>query len=353
ALVLAASFAQAPSARAATFTVTNLNDSGTGSFRQAILDANASAGADTIAFDIPGTGPHTIQPTSPLPTITDAVTIDGYSEPGAAVATNPPATLMIELDGTNAGAGADGLTITAAGSTVKGLVINRFSDKGIFITGGGATGNTIEGNYIGTDVTGEIDRGNGEGVTVFLPGATNTIGGSTTAARNVISGNGFAGVLLIATSGQVVRGNYIGTDDDGNTDLGNGNGVYTDGASGAVVGGTAAGARNVISGNDGDGITTNSSTVTIQGNLVGTDVTGAADLGNAGHGVSVFRCCTTPVSATVGGTAAGAANVIANNGGDGVAVTSSGAGFEPTVTVRGNSIYDNGQLGIDLKNDGV
>src|SRR5262249_18160277 len=117
-LIAAASFFP-PLCGAATFTVTNTNDSGTGSLRQAILDANANPGLDTITFAI-GSGPRTIAPLSPLPTITDRVVIDGTTQPGYAGAP------LIELSGANAGSGADGLSITAGGSTVVALVINRF-----------------------------------------------------------------------------------------------------------------------------------------------------------------------------------------------------------------------------------
>ena len=156
---------------AASFTVTNISDSGPGSLRQAIVDANTNPGTDTITFNIPGTGPHTIQPTSALPTITDSVVIDGYTQPGASPNTNTPATglntvLMIELDGGNMGA--NGLHITAGDSTVRGLVINRFrSSPDVWASGIGilldtSGGNVIEGNFIGTDVTGTVDLGNSE-----------------------------------------------------------------------------------------------------------------------------------------------------------------------------------------------
>src|SRR5947209_1999009 len=97
ALILAAA-----SVTAATFTVTNTNDSGAGSLRQAILDANANPGLDTIAFNIPGAGVQTISPASVLPTITDSVIIDGYSQPGSSANTDPNGfngTLLIELSG--------------------------------------------------------------------------------------------------------------------------------------------------------------------------------------------------------------------------------------------------------------
>ena len=146
-----------------TFTVINTNDSGAGSLRQAMLDANANPGFDRIEFDIPGAGPHTIQPLSALPTITDPVIIDGYTQAGASPNTNGPGlglntVLKIELDGTSAGAGVSGLLITAGGSTVRGLVINRFGGNGIVLQMDGS--NVIDGNFIGIDVTGTSARGN-------------------------------------------------------------------------------------------------------------------------------------------------------------------------------------------------
>ena len=127
---MAAGLLGVTTARGATFTVTNTNDAGPGSLRQAILDANASAGLDTIDFNIPGAGPHTIRPASDLPTITDSVIIDGYTQPAAVPNSNPITTgsnavLKIELDGTNAGDRANGLFITGGNSVVRGLVINR------------------------------------------------------------------------------------------------------------------------------------------------------------------------------------------------------------------------------------
>ena len=129
-----------------TFTVVNTADSGAGSFRQAILDANANPGADTITFDI-GTGRQTISPASPLPNITDAVNIDGTSQPG--FAEHP----IIELTGLNAGVGVDGLRfVNHTGSTLRGLVVNGFGGSGVVLSGGGA--HVIQGNYIGTNGSG-------------------------------------------------------------------------------------------------------------------------------------------------------------------------------------------------------
>ena len=159
------------SALSATFVVVNTNDSGAGSLRQAMLDANTFAGNDAITFDIPGAGPYTISPTSPLPTISEAVTIDATTEPDFA------GTPVVEVDGTNAGAGTHGFDVTGSGTVLTGLVINRFDGSGINLTGGG--NHTIAGNYIGTDVTGTAALGNnGDGIT--NTGSTaNTIGAAS------------------------------------------------------------------------------------------------------------------------------------------------------------------------------
>ena len=156
------------------FTVTNTNDSGAGSLRQAMLDANDTGGTDTIAFDIPGTGPHTIQPMSELPFIFDPVIIDGTTEPDFA------GTPIIELDGSLAGSTTSGLSIFSGNSTVSGLVINRFGENGILLESGD---NEINGNYIGTDVTGTVAIGNGLVGVKLNNASNNTIGGTTAGSR--------------------------------------------------------------------------------------------------------------------------------------------------------------------------
>jgi hypothetical protein len=299
----------------ATFTVTNTNDSGAGSLRQAIIDANNNPGADMIAFNIPSPGPHTISPTSALPIITDPVTIDGTSEPDF---TGSP---IIELDGTNALA-ANGLEISAGSSTVRGLVINRFGGLGIFITTNG--GNIVEGNFIGTDVTGSVDLGNSLGGVRIFNASNNTIGGTVASARNIISGNSFDGVTIVgslATMNQV-QGNLIGTDVTGTADLGNsseGVSISTNAANN-TIGGMMAGARNVISGNDANGVGLSGGATgnIVQGNFLGTDMTGAVALGNGGAGVIINGGSDN----TIGGTAASAGNTIAFNSGRGVLVLS-------------------------------
>ena len=325
----------------AVYTVTNTADSGAGSLRQAILDANASAGLDTIAFNIAGAGPHTIDLLSALPDITDAVIIDGTTDSDFA------GTPIIELNGTSAGAGVYGISIQAggAGSTIRGLVINRFGGSGIGLWGGN---NTIVGNYLGTDAGGTLDLGNGiDGVEVFS--SNNTIGGLTAADRNVISGNQDDGIDLdVAGTGNVIIGNYIGTDATGMADLGNSSdGILIEaGSTGNTIGGTTAAARNVISGNGEQGLdfVTGALDNIVQGNYIGVNAAGTGTLGNTLHGVLLDG----GNNNDIGGTAAGAGNVIANNGSDGIAVQQ-GVGH----SFLGNAIYSNGGHGIDLANDGV
>ncbi len=344
-------------AHAATFTVTNTNDSGAGSLRQAIDDANNRTGADTINFNIPGDGPHTIAPTSSLPTITDPVTINGYSQPGSkpnSLAVGNNAVLKVMLTGIFArgSTGSTGLVIAASNSTVRGLVINSFVGSGIWIAGADSANNKIEGNYIGTDTSGAHDVGNLRGVSI-VGAPTNTVGGTSPAARNVISGNDEEGVFIYDYApGNKVMGNYIGTDRNGTADLGNSSdGVFTI-APGNTIGGTTAGARNVISGNDEAGVEIRSSDVTgskVQGNFIGTDATGTQDLGNSIDGVFldfIFGC----IDVTIGGTVSGARNVISGNDNHGVSISNAS-----TCKVQGNFIGTDKTGAADLGNtlDGV
>ena len=184
---------------AATYTVTNTNDSGAGSFRQAILDANANSGPHTINFNIPPGGVQTITPLSPLPQITSPVSIDGTTQPGFA------GLPIIELNGASAER-SEGLDIRASsvssgGSTVRGLVINRFGDTGISILSG--NGHVIEDNFIGTDITGTIALGNVHGV--IINGAANaTIRNNIISGNNVVTGGTALQFSSMATTGLTI-----------------------------------------------------------------------------------------------------------------------------------------------------
>jgi CSLREA domain-containing protein len=317
-------------AQALTFTVNSTADPGTGvcdvaecTLREAITLANATALADDIVFNIPGTGQHTISVTTALPNITQPVTIDGFSDP------DDPG--RIELDGT---ATILGLVVTGSGTgtTIKGLVINDFGE-GIRL---GANGNTIQGNYIGTDPTGLVADGNFYGI--FVTASGNQIGGTGAGQGNVISGNTNDGVQIIA-SNTVLEGNLIGPGANGSTDLGNGNqGVHLSGsASNNTIGGTAAGARNVISGNSSAGIFLGAAANTgnvVQGNYIGTKSNGTEALPNNGAGVAMWFGAN---ANTIGGTATGAGNLISGNGFHGVQVVS----MSPDPPSSGNIIQGN------------
>jgi parallel beta-helix repeat protein len=325
--------------------------------RAAIEQANTNnnpSEVDRIEFDIPGTGAKIIKPGTALPVITEPVVIDGYSQPGATPNTKTvgnDAVLKIVLDGTNVPDG-DGLDIDASGSVIKGLVINGFGNSGIAIAGE-SVGTRIEGNFIGTDPTGTLDRGNGgDGVLVFGRSSETVVGGSTLDKHNVISGNGGAGVFLFDSNANLIRGNYVGTDKSGTKDLGNdGTGVAVNNESGTTVGGTTAASRNVISGNGDTGIFVGGSQGTkVLGNRIGTNASGTSALGNRSNGVGIAESFSEGSSDNLvgDGTFAGS-NIIAFNGRDGVAVfADTSAGNE----ISRNSIFSNGGLGIDLGGPG-
>ena len=157
---------------------------------------------------------------------------------------------------------------------------------------------------------------------------------------------------MSTTAGNLIQGNYIGTDITGTAALGNGgSGIQifeTQPATGVnTVGGTSAAARNVISGNGGSGISGGGHGILIQGNFIGTDVNGTGNLGNVASGIDM--ACVD--NNTIGGTAAGAGNVIAFNGVDGVRVVSCSSGGVVTGvnnSILGNSIFSNTRLGINL-----
>jgi titin len=316
----------APHATAVTLIVSNISPSGPGSLQQAILDANSTNGLDTIVFQIPGTGVHTISPTNALPPITDPVVIDATTQPGFA------GTPLIELNGVNAGNSA-ALRLLAGNSTIQGLAIYRFAAQGLLVQAGGT--NLIQGNFIGTDSSGALARGNGlQGI--WINGSSgNFIGGTSATSRNLISGNGDAGVYLLNSQNNTIQGNLIGTTASGTAALGNANnGIYLINAPGNIVGGPAPAARNVISGNGGSGIYLNGSGTTgnlVRGNYIGTDTNGSLALPNVVDGVTVNGA----PGNTIGGAIAGAGNLISGNSQGGVSLNGAGAANN---LVQGNCI---------------
>jgi hypothetical protein len=381
--------------------VTTTNDSGAGSLREAILAANAVAAPEEIRFAIPGAGPHTIALASALPQITDPVYLNGASQPGYA------GTPLIVLDGSDVPAGT-GLWLAVGNSRVQALSIVGFGGSGIrFHAGdesvlhgnylgllpdgitalanqygvivhqsasnmiGGTTalhrnvisgntlagiriaggidygGNRVQGNYIGTNAGGTAVRANGgHGVEVMAPAI---IGGPAAGAGNLISGNGFNGIVVIGDDHEAtVQGNIIGLNAAGTAALPNGqDGILINDTEFSLIGGTEPGAGNIISGNTALGIRliADASATTIQGNIIGLDRAGTAAIGNGAGGVAIFSTFSTQL----GGTAAGARNVISGNAGYGVSMQSQSRNN----VVEGNFIGTDVTGSLDLGNAGI
>lgn len=319
-----------------TFIVSNTNDSGAGSFRQALLDANTHIGADTIIFNIPSSDPHynaafgvwTIAPLSELPILSDDSTaIDGTTQSIFMGSDTNPGGPEIEFDGTNAG-DVDGLHVLSSNNIIKGLVINRFKQFGIQIAHYNARHNVVSGCYVGTDVTSTMDLGNWfSGIILYNGAKKNVIGGKTAAERNVISGNDWSGVEIQAwdADSNIVIGNYIGTDATGSIDLGNfyhGVNIWS-GAQGNTIGGATPGEGNLISANDQNGIGIAGPATDyniVIGNYIGTNWDGTLPLPNTYHGIVVGS---RTKHTTVGGTAVGEGNLVSFNEDVGIAVVRS------------------------------
>ena len=260
--------------------------------------------------------------------------------------------------------GVDSTNNVADGNVISGNAIG-----GVAITSANgleaiSSDNVVAGNLIGLGADGSTTVGNGidGGIGIWQDASGNIIGGTTAADRNVISGNGGVGIVIgngDGTSGNVIEGNYIGTDATGMMARPNSSsldslqayGVFFYGAGPNTLGGTTPGARNVISGNDGVGVFLSSGTtgVQIEGNYIGVDATGTAALANTGVGIQIGSL-SQPFEGdssdnTIGGTAAGAGNEIAYNDGPGVAVMGTNSTGN---SIEGNSIHNNTPIGIGL-----
>ena len=372
ALFVAAVFTAAPAA-AATFTVNSAGDGadaspGNGScattggggectLRAAIQETNALAGTDNIRFAI-GSGPVTVN-TSSLPAITQAVTIDGTTQPGFSGAP------IVEIHG---GSG-NGFRISGSGVTIRGFVVNGFADDGIAIVAG--SNNAIEGCYVGTNMAGTASVGNA-GAGIAVSSSNNRIGGRDRAQRNVISGNtgkGNLGGVWIGdgAEGNIVQGNFIGSDATGIQALGNaGRGVAIHSGSNNFIGGALPGAGNLVVANRATGIRVISGTGNlIMGNWIGLNAAGQTFYGiwpdpgvlsnargvqlrsndnfvvnniiasNTYDGVLIFDG--DPTGNLIQG------NILAYNGTSGV-----GAYYGHNNRITRNSIFENGLIGIEL-----
>jgi hypothetical protein len=315
-----------PSAIADTFTVTNTNDAGPGSLRQAMIDANDHAGADTIIFNIPTSdsnyntsiGVWKIQPASELPLMNrDGTVIDGTSQTVNQGDTNPNGP-EIEIDGTNVNG--NGFYIEGAANKISGFIINRFNGAGIFIGYYKARSNIVTGNFIGTNATGTSTLPNYTGIAVHYRAKLNIIGGTTEEDRNVISGNEYGiDIYSNGTDSNAVLGNYIGIDASGEIALGNTMGcVFIVGdCRDNMIGGATPQERNIISGSThsgniymGNGVTINGGRYNkVIGNFIGTNKDGTKPLPNIDYGVSL----TYGQANIIGGTAPGEGNVISGN----------------------------------------
>ncbi|HEX3742807.1 MAG TPA: Ig-like domain-containing protein [Bryobacteraceae bacterium] len=335
------------------FTVTDTSDGDAGSLRVGIQNANeqvlAASETAEIDFNIPSsdlnrdptTGVFTIQPIGQntfvaLPTM-ESMTIDGYTQPGSSPNTltaGDNAHLLIEINGSLAGLGPSGLELYGNGSVVRGLTLTNFQGSTSttdprYVTGGAgidieSDNNIVEGNFLSIDAGGTFAKGNEAGV--FTPADPNgeaengsTIGGTTPQARNLISGSRFSGVddLTIAYANtMLVQGNYIGTDKTGTQPVQNGYaGIQLVGFN-ATIGGTAAGAGNLISGNLDFNVVTEIEADAphgnlIQGNLIGTQINGSVRV-NANDAVGIEMAFSD--ADTIGGTTPAARNIISGNG---------------------------------------
>ena len=379
--------------------------------RAAIQEAGATTTVDSIEFDVPATDPGlsggvwTISPASPLPAVTSPVVIDATTQPGAS------STPEIELDGS--GTSGDGLVVDADDVTVRGLAIGGF--PGVAIDVNAAADVVVVGNHLGLAADGSTPRPNAQGGVRAGPGTARlTIGGTTTADRNVVASNGSHGIVVDGSTSTTVLGNLVGTDvtgllarpnvgdgisvtgastgttigtpgggnvvsantadgisldgsgvvrttvranmigvgADGSTALGNGrHGLATRrGARDTVVGGRSAGHGNIVSSNSSIGVLvdgpagTPSDATTIEGNQIGTDVTGTLDRGNGSFGIAASG---PSVLLAIGDRDPTAANTIVHNGSDGIALSA-----DVAARIVGNRIHDNGALGIDVAPDG-
>jgi hypothetical protein len=312
-----------PATISSIFSVTTTEDTGLGSLRKAITDANNSAGLDVIQFNIPVSGVCTLMPQSPLPGISDPVIIDGTTQSGY---TGMP---LIAIDGRNAG-NAIGLNISAGNSTIKALIIAGFHGSGIVLWNGG--GNTIEGSFIGIDATGMYDGGNwGSGIAILSP--NNKIGNAN-GAINVISANDKGGIFISGASaiGNKIVHSNIGTSVNGTIAIGNSlAGIYILSSSSDTIGGVLPGERNIISGNYQSGISIrgqSTQSILIQGNYIGTESNGSLALGNL-NGIEILPevdSTGTPSYITIGGSTSAAMNLISGNVSAGIALFPDGTG---------------------------
>jgi hypothetical protein len=376
---------------ARTYTVFNIFDTGIGSLRAAIDSANNNVGQDTIDFKIPGVGVKTIRPLSQLPPLIDeaGVLLDGFTQGGgvASPGVNPPLTanLLVELNGSTAGL-SHGIWIVSPNNTIQGMIIDSFEQDGIRIQASKEVtfNNLIYCNFIGTDPTGTIARGNGRnrinlwaGINIVVPPGDTTYINNNIVLGNLSSGNYAEGISISGcppgdNHSNVVSKNYLGTDFAGMSSLGNAhNGVYIGGAahdnlvdSNLISANGTEGVSIIGYADEGQDVYWYATSNTVSNNIIGLNANQTLPMGNKREGISigVYYGNAAPVW-RVGyatGNIIGPNNIIAHNGRSGVIVrehSSSNSNSDRNQITR-NSIYDNGLLdpgflGIDLSDDGI
>ncbi len=346
--------------------------------RAALAEANTHPGPDTITFSIGGAGPHTIQLGSNLPSlldITGGTTIDGYMQPGSAPNTDPVASnarIMIQIRGQGVNS-FQGLHLVSSNNVVRGLAFYNFQ-RALHITVSSTMGNApadnnrIVGSFIGVDAAGQTPytaggvEGDGYGIHV-RNGATNTVIGSAALAdRNVVSGNAHDGIFVIdvGTNGTRIVNNIVGLDPSGKRRVRNwGDAIDLGfGVQNTVVGGLQPGERNVISGNQGEGVEISHYTTTshnhVMGNFIGTDLNGR----NSTPSVTANRGFGISLEDRVTGNTIGPQNIIAGNTKGGMYI--SGIADNPTPglvqdslaqpqveVADSNSVFGN-KIGLDI-----
>ena len=351
--------------------VTNTKDAGPGSLRAAIHKAidtvtDTPLATPTVTFQIPNTDPNfaggvfTITPTDRLPAPGPRTTLDATTQTaftGNTNASGPEIVLNGAVQSAEASTYGLGLQLIDANITVKGLVVQAFETRGIVITGATATGCTVTGCFIGTNAAGTAAVANGFAGIEIKGGATgNRVGGTTTAARNVISGNANQGVAIsgAGTTGNIVAGNFAGLNAAGTAAIPNafaGVEIFG-GATNNTIGGTAAGAGNVLSGNLGQGVAiAASNNNTVAGNFIGTNPAGTAAIANGTptgrySGVALFSGAS---NNTIGG-----GNLISGNTAQGIYLTNAGTngnvitGNFIGLNAAGTAAVTNGYSGIEI-----
>lgn len=342
-------------AHSMTFTVTNTNDTGIGSLRQAITDANSSPGNHIITFNIPlndlnyisSQGVWKITPQSALPFIMrNNLMIDGTTQTSQQGNTNLYGPEIL-LDGEHLYGSDFAFHIyNSNGVTIKGFIIGRFT-AGIHISGSNSENNIIVGNYIGCNYNATDTLSNTYGIEI-LPGPhNNIIGGNNPADRNIISGNNHVGIRFEGSNSNSIKGNYIGLNRTGDAAIRNYDGISIEAASKYnIVGGYTIAERNYISGNDAYGIvfySIGTSYNIVAGNYIGTDISGSLPVPNT-YGVlfdggSNYN--------TLGGRVVGAGNLLSGNSGYGVFLYNPGTQKD---TVIGNLIGTNWSGTVALPN---